>query len=102
MPPPKDPPLREEPELLDRPKPPERLGEVKLELPKLDGDEVDGRDGVVRGVLPKERCDWLGLEIALALAAILSALGDAAGLEITGWEEVLTVEPAVRDFIEPL
>ena len=42
MPPPKELPLREEPELLDLPKPPERL---EPEEPKLELDELDdGRD----------------------------------------------------------
>lgn len=52
--------------------------------------------------LPKERCDWVGLEMAFALAAILSALGEATGLEMTDRDEVVTDEPAVRDFIEPV
>ena len=69
---------------------------VELEL--LDGVLPEG----VVDELPKERCDWVGLEMAFALAATLSALGEAAGLEMTGWDEVLTEEPAVRDFIEPV
>jgi hypothetical protein len=92
LPPPKEPPLREEPELLDRPKPPkppEREEELGLEARELD-------------VLPNERCDWVGLARTLALAATLSALGEVAGLLMTGWDEVLTVEPAVRDLMEPV
>ena len=38
--------------------------------------------------------------MALALAAIFSELGELAGLEITGCDELLTVEPAVRDLME--
>jgi hypothetical protein len=49
--------------------------------------------------LPNDRCDCVGLEITLALAAIFCAFGEAAGLEITGCDEELTPEPAVRDFI---
>ena len=80
----------------------------ELELPDVVGLLVEPElvvgllaEGVV-GELPKERCDWVGLEMAFALAATLSALGEAAGLEMTGWDEVLTEEPAVRDFIEPV
>ena len=82
------------------------LGElVLLEVVGLL-DEPELVDGLlpeeVVDELPKERCDWVGLEMAFALAATLSALGEAAGLEMTGWDEVLTEEPAVRDFIEPV
>ena len=89
MPPRDEPPLREEPELLERPKPPDELG--LLEGCVLEALVAD---------LPKERCDWVGLEMTLALAAIFWALGDAAGLEMTGCDELVTPEPAVRDFIE--
>ena len=101
--------MREEPELLDRPNPPDEVGLLgELVLLEVVGllDEPELVDGLlpeelVDGV-PKERCDWVGLEMALALAATLSALGEAAGLDMTGWDEVVTDEPAVRDFIEPL
>ena len=46
MPPPEKPPLREEPELLARPKPPDELGLL-----------VDVLLGEVVGVLANERCD---------------------------------------------
>ena len=46
MPPPEKPPLRDEPELLDRPKPPDELGLL-----------VDVLLGEVVGVLANERCD---------------------------------------------
>ena len=103
LPPREELPLREEPELLDLPKPPDELGllgELELldELGLLEGwllDEV--LDGLV-----KERCDCVGLEMAFALAATFSALGEVAGLEMTGWDELLTVEPAVRDLIDPV
>ena len=87
LPPREKPPLREERELLDRPKPPEEVGLLE-----------DGR----LGELEKERCDAVGLAIALAFAAVLAAFGEAAELEKTGWDELFTVEPAVRDLIEPL
>lgn len=91
MPPPEEPPLREEPELLERPKPPDELGLLDGWLAEELPDE-----------LPKERCDWVGLEMTFALAATLSAFGDVTGLEMTGCDEVLTVDPAVRDLIEPV
>lgn len=40
--------------------------------------------------------------MALAFAATLSALGEVAGFEMTGWAELLTVDPAVRDLIDPV
>ena len=62
---------------------------------------VDGlpNDGFQEPV--NERCDWVGLEIALALAAIFCAFGEMAGWEITGLEDLLTDEPAVRELIVP-
>lgn len=87
LPPREKPPLREEPELLDRPNPPEGVGLLE--------------DGLL-GELEKERCDTLGLEIALAFAAVLVAFGETAELEKTGCDELFTVEPAERDLIAPL
>ena len=90
MPPPEKPPLREELELLARPKPPDELGLL-----------VDVLIGELLGVLANERCDWVGLEMARALAAVASAFGEVAGLEITGVDELRTVDPAVRVLMEP-
>jgi hypothetical protein len=82
LPPPENPPLREEPELLVRPNPPDDVGLLAV-------DEL----------LPKERCERVGLESARALAAVFSALGDARGCEMTGWEDLLTDDPALRERI---
>jgi hypothetical protein len=68
----------------------------------LDGRLADELVDELLDGFENERCDWVGLEMAFALAATFSALGDVVGLEITGCEEVLTVEPAVRDLIEPV
>ena len=98
MPPREELPLREEPELLERPKPPDELG-LLGELELLD--ELGLLDELLDG-LEKERCDCVGLEMAFALAAAFSALGEVAGLEMTGWDDDLTVDPAVRDLIDPV
>ena len=83
MPPPDEPPLREEPELLDRPKPPEELGLL-----------VD-----VFEELANERCDWVAVVRAFALAAVFSAFGEIAGWEMTGADALLTDEPALRELM---
>ena len=88
MPPPEEPPLRDELELVDRPKPPEELGLL-----------------VVVGLLlelANERCDWVAVVMAFALAAIFSAFGETAGWEMTGLDDLLTDEPAVRELMAPV
>ena len=91
LPPPKEPPLRDELELLERPKPPKELGLlVELEEAEVGLDEE-----------PKERCEMVGLESALALAAVFSAFGESGGSDMTGRDDLLTLEPELRDVILP-
>jgi len=86
-------PLRDEPELVERPKPPEELG-------RLGATVVDGLLVEVLEEPLNERCDWVGLERTRALAAIFSAFGEIAGWEMTGREDWGTVEP--REPMEPV
>ena len=116
LPPPEELPLREEPELLDLPKPPERDGEEEDEELELGrgGGEADEPEGLLDELPelaeegleddpdepePKERWDWVGLLRARALAAILSAFGEVTDLERTESEDLERVEPAVREVI---
>ena len=116
MPPREELPLREEPELEDRPKPPDEGLLEELELPNDEeglpdelevleegrGEELVPAEEVLEleGVVENDRCDWVGLARTFALAAIFSAFGEVAGLEMTGCADVLTVEPAVRVLID--
>jgi hypothetical protein len=95
LPPPEKPPLRDELELVERPKPPEELGLLVVV-------EVDGLLDDVLDEPPNARCDWVGLEMAFALAAIFSAFGETAGWEMTGLDDLLTDEPAVRELMVPV
>ena len=92
MPPPEEPPLREELELLDRPKPPEELGLLVVV-------DVDGLLDDVFEELANERCDWVAVVRAFALAAIFSEFGEIAGWEMTGVVDLLTDEPALRELM---
>ncbi len=56
----------------------------------------DGLDELVN-----DRCDWVAVVRALALAAVFSAFGESAGWEMTGWDDLLTDEPAVREAMLP-
>ena len=95
LPPPNEPPLREEPELLDRPKPPKELGLL------LGAAEVDDLlDAELEEPL-NERCETVGLERTLALAAVFWAFGESAGWEMTGLEDLFTDAPAVREVMLP-
>lgn len=91
MPPPKEPPLRDELALVDRPKPPEELGLLVVVV--VDGLLVE---------LANERCDWVAEVMALALAAIFCAFGEMAGWEMTGLDDLLTDDPALREFMVPV
>lgn len=91
LPPPEEPPLRDEPELLDRPKPPKEPGL----LVDVDVEELLEE-------LANERCDWVAVVRAFALAAVFSAFGETAGWEMTGLDDLLTDEPAVRELMVPV
>lgn len=49
----------------------------------------------------KERCETVGLESTLAFAAVFCAFGESAGWEMTGLDDLLTEEPAVREVMLP-
>ena len=85
MPPPKEPPLRDGPELVDRPNPPERGGGL-LALALLGGE------------LTNERWERVGFARVRARAATFSAFGE------TGWPIIgcrPKLEPAVRELMLP-
>lgn len=71
-----------------------------MELEDLPNPPLRAGPSAVR--VAKERCDWVGLAIALARAAVCAAFGEASGVPIVEVDERLNVEVAVRPLIWPL
>ena len=90
LPPPNEPPLRDEPKLVDLPNPPERGAGLLVAV--LPGDVLDG--GVAN-----ERWERVGLARVRARAATLSAFGEVAGWSMTGCDDRPMPEPALRELI---